>query len=361
MASIVKKCRHGRSEWEQCRCQWYVRERVSGRDVYTPAGIDHRKALAALARKQDGGEETVSAALDTWLESKRREPGARPNSLYTYESRIRRVRARLGPNLVRSLRPIDLTNFVDSLLSEGFSPVYTKAIYNVLTATLRHAQRRGVIATVPIPPQGPGIPNRTERAHDLTLTDVEAIIGRLTGTWKVVAELILLTGLRWGEVMGLHPDDVGRGVLHVRRTRNRYGSFNPPKTKHGVRIIPLSKRAQQLVGELDLPVVGDYSVSQNALVAAMGPLHRKGMGWHSIRNAHASLLDAAGVTLRDQAARMGHGANYGQTLAYGISQAGEAKVLDEARQRASSPASEGPGRDELAARRARRERRIRGV
>jgi hypothetical protein len=41
VASIVKKCRHGRSEWEQCRCQWYVRERIGGRDIYTAAGVDH--------------------------------------------------------------------------------------------------------------------------------------------------------------------------------------------------------------------------------------------------------------------------------------------------------------------------------
>ena len=54
------------------------------------------------------------------------------------------------------------------------------------------------------------------------------------------------------------------------------------------------------------------------------------MGWHTIRNAHASLLDQAGVSLRDAAARMGHGHNFAQTLAYRLSAeiAGSIKAME---------------------------------
>lgn len=354
MASLVKKCRHKRAEWEECGCQWYVRQRVGGRDTYAPAGSDLVAAKRALASKEAGADETLSAALDAWLLSKERAPGARPNSIAAYRSRIVHVRARLGPNSVRSLRASNLTDFVDALLEDGFSPVYVQSIYNVLTSTLRHAQRRGVIAAVPTPVGGPGIPEPAVRDHSLTMAEVETIIGRLNGQWREAAELVLLTGLRWGELWGLRPDDVGDGVVHIRRTANRYGGVNPPKTKRGARVVPLSARAQQILEGVELPLAGDYTMAYDVLRDAMGNLHRDGMGWHTLRAAHASLLEAAGVTLRDQAARMGHGTNYAQTLAYGISQAGTAEALDGARRHASPPASPAPGKDELAARRARR-------
>lgn len=364
MASLVKRCRHRRPEWDQCGCQWLIRRKVGGRDTYTPVGSDRVSAERALARDDAGKEETVSAALDTWLAAKEREPTARPNSIVSYRGRIKHVKAWFGPMLVRQVRPEHLSQFAADLLagverSKPKAPATVQAIYACLTAALKHAARRGVIKTVPIPPDGPGIPAPLPRRHSLTLDEVEQIIERMPGVWGRVAELVLLTGLRWGEVVAIKPGDVQGHVVRIRRTRNRIGTTNDPKTRAGVRVIPISPRAEHLLHELVLPVGGDYRRAYDALVHAMGPLHQKGMGWHSIRNAHASLLEAAGVTLRDQAARMGHGANYAQTLAYGlVVEAGSAHQLDAARQRdpPASPAPGSPAQDELAARRARRRR-----
>lgn len=354
MASLTKRCRHARPEWEQCGCQWYVRQRVGGKDTFTPAGNDLIAAKRALAAQESGAGETLSAALDAWLTFKTKEPGARPNSLSVYRSRVEHVRAVLGPNLVRSLRPADLTKFVHGRLEKGFAPATVQGMYAALTATLRHAQRRGVIATVPLPPDGPGIPTPQNRDHALTLAQVNSIIEDMPGVWGKVAELILLTGLRWGEAVAVAPGDVEDNALHVRRTRNRVGTTNAPKTSAGKRVVPLSARARELLGDLPLPVGGDYRAARKALVAAMGDLHRPGMGWHTIRAAHATLLDASGVSLRESAARMGHGHNFAMTLAYHVqSERGSADALDAARQHASRP-SEDPGSDELAAARARR-------
>lgn len=357
MASLTKKCRHSRSEWEQCGCQWMVRQRVGGKDTYTPAGHDLVVAERALARTKAGADETISAALVAWLTAKERDPRARPNSIAVYRSRSAHVRERLGPNSVRSIRPETLTRFVDDLLADGFAPSTVQGIYACLTATLRHAVRRGVIKSVPLPIDGPGIPMPSPRRHDLTLAQVESIVSDMPGVWGQVAELVYLTGLRWGEAVAIRPDDISGSVLHVRRTQNRYGGVNEPKTRAGIRVVPLSPRAQDLLGSMRLPVGGDYREARKALVAAMGDLHREGMGWHSIRNAHATLIETAGVTVRDQAARMGHGVNYAQTLAYGLaSQAGSAEAIDAARQHAARPSS-APGTDELALRRRRSSRK----
>lgn len=345
MASLVKRCRHRGPERESCGCTWYIRERAGGRDAYTAVGSDRAAAERALDRHVAEPVESVSEAVALWLARKEADPKARPNSIHTYRSRIAHIRAYFGADPVRSLRPSDLTRFVDDLLAAGYAPATVQGIYAALTSTLRHAQRRGVIKALPLPPDGPGIPAVAPRDHSLTLAEVESVIAAMPSPWGPVAELVLLTGLRWGEAVAIRAADIDGAVLRVRRTANRYRTTNSPKTTAGFRVIPLSRRARTILRSLDLPVGGNYRDARETLVAAMGPLHKQGMGWHTIRNAHASLLDQAGVSLRDAAARMGHGHNFAQTLAYRLSaEIGSADALDRARKRhaAPSPARGGP-------------------
>lgn len=343
MASLCKKCRCGRDGWDACDHTWLIRQRVGGREVYANVGADRQAAERALARLDAEPEETVTDALTVWLEAKERAPDARHNSLASYRGRVKRVERSLGHIPVRSVRPDHLTAFVVELLKEGYAPATTSGIYGTLTSALRHAQRRGVIRHLPLPPDGPGIPSVAPRTHYLSLVQVEEVIERLPEPYGKVAELVLLTGLRWGEVVAIKPGDVDGHLVRVRRTSHRGGGVNEPKTRQGRRIIPLSDRAVQLLEELDLPVGGHYWKARDALVKAMGSLHRKGMGWHTLRAAHASLLDASGVSLRESAARMGHGANYAVTFSYQLArEAGDARQLDAIRHAATSAPSASP-------------------
>lgn len=344
MASILKKCRHPRTAWSECRCSWYLRHQSGGRVRYERLGPDRESAERALARHGAERQETVPEAVEVWLAAKSAAPGARPNSIHAYRARARHIVEWFGDIPVARVRPEHLTGLVDAMLTAGYAPATVQGVYAALTSCLRHAARRGVIRHLPIPPDGPGLPAARARSHPLGLVEVEAVIARLPGVWGLVAELILLTGLRWGEAVAIEPGDIEGAVLRVRRTANRAGGVNPPKTRRGERVVPLSPRALDILDELPLPVGGDYRRAREALVHAMGDLHRPGLGWHTIRAAHAALLDAAGVPLRDQAARMGHGVNMAQTLAYGLaSQAGSAEALDAAR-RHGAPASGSRGR-----------------
>lgn len=337
MASLVKRCRHPRGEWDGCGCAWYVRRRVAGRDTYTNVGSDPVAARAALEGGARRADVPLVDLLAEWLALQASRPGARPNSLAVYRSRARHVRAWFGGVPARSVRPDHLTRMVDALLAAGYAPATVQGVYSLTTAVLRHGVRTGALRAVPVPFDGPGIPTPRPRAHALTLEQVEQVIGRLAAPWRQVAELVLLTGLRWGEAVAIEPGDVDGAVLRVRRTANRYAGTNDPKTRAGQRVVPLTPRARVILAELALPVGGDYRRAREALVHAMGALHQPGMGWHTIRNAHASLLDAAGVSLRDAAARMGHGAHYAQTLAYGLAvEAGHDGGLDAVRRRAGA-------------------------
>ena len=136
------------------------------------------------------------------------------------------------------------------------------------------------------------------------------------------------------DVRGLENVDLDGRTLHVRARATRPAPRTRPRPRPGARAVPLSPRARKILRGLDLPIGGDYRQARLALVAAMGPLHKEGMGWHTIRAAHSSLLDVASFTLRDASARMGHGHNYAQTLAYRVrSESGDARALDRARER----------------------------
>jgi integrase len=196
-----------------------------------------------MQRRRD---ETVVDAVDAWLAAKEREPGARAGSLASYRARADHLRAFFGTMPVRAVRPEHLTRFAAELLAEGYAPATVQGIYAALTSSLRHAQRRGVIAALPLPLDGPGIPTPRPRGQRLTLAQVEQVIADMPGVWGQVAELILLTGLRWGEAVALEEADIEGDVLHVRRTRTRAGAVNAPKTAAGIRVVPLSARAQAI-------------------------------------------------------------------------------------------------------------------
>lgn len=326
MPSITKKCRHRGAD---CGCVWYARERIDGRDVYTRLHHDRRVAERMVAQAASGRSVTVRQVCDEWYAKKASAADGRANSLHTYRSRLKHVIAYFGDMPVGDVRPRHLARFADDLQATGRAASTCRGIYACAGAVLRHAVRCGYIESMPTPADGSGIPAPAPRVHALTLPQVEQVIGRLASPYNLLAELVLLTGLRWGEVVAIEPADIQDGVLTVRRTATRYGGVNPPKTRSGIRLVPLSDRAHEILMVAQLPFRVTYRASRDALIEAMGELHRPGVGWHTIRNAHATLLDAAGVTIRDQAVRMGHGVRHAQTLAYGLrSQAGSAQALD---------------------------------
>jgi integrase len=356
MASITKKCRHPRDAWDACDCQWLMRQQRHGKVTWTPVGRTRAQAERALRQRTAMSLETVSEAIDAWLADKRNDPAARVNSLDTYEFRRKHIDAAFEGVPVRDVRPEDILEFCRKQRGKR-APATVRGIYAVLTGALRHARARGVIHELPLPPEGPGIPTPEPRVHEVTVEQLAGVIANLVHPWNLVAELCLLTGLRWGEAVALTEEDVSEGLVHVRRTRNRAGLSNRPKTKAGERPVPVERRVQEILVHLDLPVPGTYRDALRALTAALGDLHRPGMGWHVFRAAHIEILSQH-VSLRETAARVGHGANYAQTLAYRL----DSRTLQPVelagllRRHDAPPSPESPSGDELAARRLRRSR-----
>ena len=68
--------------------------------------------------------------------------------------------------------------------------------------------------------------------------------------WYINAfRVMLLCGLRPGECYGLQADDVGNGVLYIRRAVNDDGQITSGKNKNARRVVPLPELASSLIND----------------------------------------------------------------------------------------------------------------
>ena len=138
------------------------------------------------------------------------------------------------------------------------------------------------------------------------------------------AYILLYTGLRRGELLGLRWEDVdfAQKEIHVRRSVYFLGGsphIKEPKTEAGVRTVGLLDRLEAVLlpamkskgylfgGERPL-TNAEYQamwrrfISDNGLMGADGPL----LTPHQLRHAFATILFEAGVTEKDAQETLGH-------------------------------------------------------
>lgn len=131
----------------------------------------------------------------------------------------------------------------------GMSPAYVRRIYNVFRATMTQAMKDGgpLDATPCVGIELPRIPKR-RKAHYTT----EQVAGIDRDDYRRAAEFIMETGLRPGELCGLHDDHIDREtgwmrVWHV-YVSGRHVIRAKPKDDDE-RWVPLTPRALELITE----------------------------------------------------------------------------------------------------------------
>ena len=134
----------------------------------------------------------------------------------------------------------------------------------------------------------------------------------------------LLTGLRIGEILGLRWRDVDlfAGQLRVSQAVYR-GTVNTPKTKASRRTLPLPRPLVPTLlllrpepgQETDETLVfhtrdgkplGDTNLLHRHLKPAGRKIGAPWLSWHTLRRTHATLLQAAGGSIKDAQAQLGH-------------------------------------------------------
>jgi len=128
-------------------------------------------------------------------------------------------------------------------------PLSAKSLLN-LRATIvefcRWARRSRMIRDIP----ELSIPKRAAAGkpkHILAKDDLLKLF-EPSDEWYINAwRLMVLTGMRPGEVYGLTVDDVDGDVIRVNRSINRLGEITPGKTKNAARTIPISHMARTVI------------------------------------------------------------------------------------------------------------------
>jgi integrase len=197
-----------------------------------------------------------------------------------------------------------------------------KHIRTTLGTILGTAEVWGYIEDNPV--RKTRLPRRGPRPEKQVVTpdQLRSLLERLPEPSKSLVWLLVLTGLRIGELLALRWQDVDldAGVLRVRRTLYE-GHFDEPKTRRSNRSVPLGPKGvavlsvrQPATADRDALVFGTQkgtplcrrNLANRQLVTTCRELGLEGIRWHSLRHAHATLLDSAGTPLGTVQALLGH-------------------------------------------------------
>lgn len=240
------------------RGSWHWRlswtDPATGERHYRMQGGYRTKAEALAARSEararlarGGGRLPSQVTLGTWLGQWLEAAAARvrPTTLSGYRVHVRRYLVpRLGRLPLSAVDAARVRRLHGELLAEGLSPATVQRVHATLRAALQQAVRDGLLLANPASRTAPPTARRPELvtwSADEARTFLAAARGdRLHALWR----LLLATGLRRGEALGLRWEDVDleRGCLHVRRNRT-VADGRPleqaPKTQRSRRTVPL--------------------------------------------------------------------------------------------------------------------------
>ena len=271
--------------------------------------------------------------LDYWL-TEVAGRSIRPTTYAKYETMIRLyLKPGLGRHRLDRLSVANVQSFFNSRLRAGDSPAKVHVIRTVLGAALTHAMReeliqRNVARLATLPPAPP------ERNQPWTAAEVrQFLLAARSEPLYPAFVLLLVYGLRRGEVLGLSWDDIdfASGTLRVRQQLVRAGStlmLGPVKTTAGRRDLPLLGIARDaLFNHEGLRLLGGPANkwTPHALVFTTSsghPIEPRNLGrtferiirtaclrpirLHDLRHTAATLLKTLGVPPRDAMEILGH-------------------------------------------------------
>jgi integrase len=234
------------------------------------------------------------------------------------------VLVQVEPMPLRTIRAQDVKTYAADLAKKGFARNSVRIKIAPVKALLATAFEEGVIRSNPAAGLRLGRAVATapvKETHALTEEEVGLVLAEIPEEYRLVVQVIVTTGLRVSEALPLTKGDIDFGARHVSVTRRLYkGRLDAPKSRHGIRRVPLSAPlAQRLWRKL-------ATAEDEALVFAredgtpLSPSYlyrvvrkageRAGIEWpvglHSLRHTCGTILFRRGVP-REQIRRLlGH-------------------------------------------------------
>ena len=143
--------------------------------------------------------------VEIWLATKH---DVRPKTLHGYKGLLRsRVIPTLGDYPLNRIDAGVVDSWVASMFHDGLSPSRIRQCHQVLSAALKLAVRRNIIASNPC--EGTALPAAVRREQRfLTPTELADVAGAMPVHLRAATWTLGLAGLRFGEMAALQRDDV---------------------------------------------------------------------------------------------------------------------------------------------------------
>jgi len=279
---------------------WLEHEkRLVDLDVWTPP--DKR----AETKNVDGI--TVRQLADRYLEA--RSKGARPLKQTSADDYRDLFRRRVAPYPIADAAVTELTrrtvlDWRDTIDEDHETPTQNGKASTYLHTLLQYAVEEEIIGSNPHSLKGRGKPARRTEPRVFPPEHWPAYLDALPERWRAASLLVLTTGLRRGEVLGLRWEDVDleAGIVHVRQAasvvqdadgRRSRTVLTTPKTRAGRRDVPIIPAWVQTIRN-NLPPRGEASGPELIWHQGDGSPER-GDGWY---NQHRKAMRTVGWNVK---------------------------------------------------------------
>ena len=232
--------------------------------------------------------------------------------------------AYFGRQPLGTIRPQDVKRYAETLASTGAARNTIRLALAPVRAMLADAFEEGVIRANPAARLRLGRSVATAPVKEtsaLTEEELTRVLAEIPAEYRLVVEFLAKTGVRVSEALPLTKADVDFGRRRVRIDRRlSEGELDAPKSKHGLRDVPLSPGLARALWTRVATADGSALLFPGEAGGTLGRSHlyrvvraageRAGIGWpvglHALRHSCASIMFRRGVPKEAIRKMLGH-------------------------------------------------------
>jgi integrase len=310
--------------------RWRASYRDPAGRIRSAGTFDHKKRAEVVAaaaetdarklgwRDPDAGRQTWGSWCDVWWPTRAVEPGTAQRDAL---SRDKHLMPQWRDTPIGLITRHDVKAWVIKL-SADLAPATVQRILYLFSASLNAAIDAEITATNPAA-KIRIVKGQTNVMRFLTHDEFSAVVDEMPAAYdRALATLLVGTGARWGEGVGVHIPrlDTRRGMLRIAEVWDDEMSRVKPYPKgRKIRDVPVPEWVldviEPIIGERTSGLIFDRGngrpiIASNWRSRVWGPaLERSGIGHvrvHDLRHTYASWLIQAGVPLAEVGRLMGH-------------------------------------------------------
>lgn len=242
----------------------------------------------------------------------------KPKTLESYEGLIRlHIQPTLGRIKLSALTPVHLQNLYSEKKKQGYSNRTVQYIHAVIRRVLAQGVKWGL--TTRNVAEATDAPKNTPKPPEILTEDqIKKLLSVAEGRMRAILILAVYTGMRQGEILGLHWEDISGSEINIRHTSQTLHKkgivISEPKTEKSRRTITVSQTVLDALGEPGDGLVFQTSTGRPVSARNVGRdykvlLKRAGLPnvtFHSLRHFHASALLSKNIHPKIVQERLGH-------------------------------------------------------